>query len=127
MVAGYLLARNLGYFGGSASFNLANVAGQPVAQATTTLEADGLTVKRSSQVSTDTAGTGGLDRSRPRFAGQEGRHRHPRCGRSRPLKKVSVPSGIVGEPLAQAKSLLQAQGLQETVAYKPETMSPPAT
>src|ERR1700683_4393684 len=41
VVAGFFLARNLGYLGGSASFNLPNVTGQPVAQATTTLKNDG--------------------------------------------------------------------------------------
>ena len=120
VVAGYLLARNLGYFGGSASFNLANVTGQPVTQATTTLEADGLTVKRTSQVSTDTAGTVVSTNPAPHSLVKKGDTVTLDVAVPAPLKKVSVPSGIVGEPLAQAKSLLQAQGLQETVAYKPD-------
>src|SRR5665213_1624811 len=45
LVAGYFLARNLGYLGGSASFNLPSVTGQPVAQATSKLTQDGLVVK----------------------------------------------------------------------------------
>ena len=44
-----------------------------------------------------------------------------------PLKKVAVPSGLTGVPLSHAESLLQAQGLQYTVATSPTTVSPPAT
>ncbi|MDA8365741.1 MAG: Stk1 family PASTA domain-containing Ser/Thr kinase, partial [Actinomycetota bacterium] len=39
VVLGLLLARSLGYLGGSPSFNLANVVGKPVTQATATLQA----------------------------------------------------------------------------------------
>jgi eukaryotic-like serine/threonine-protein kinase len=118
LVAGYLLARNLGYFGGSASFNLANVTGQPVAQATTTLEADGLTVKRANQVSTDTAGTVVSTNPAPHSLVKKGDTVTLDVAIPAPLKRVAVPSGLIGVPVAHAESLLQAQGLQYTVAYK---------
>ena len=60
---GFFLARNLGYLGGSASFNLPSVTGQPVGQATAKLTQDGLVVKHTTEISTDTPGHGHLDQS----------------------------------------------------------------
>ena len=57
LIAGYLFARNLGYLGGSASFNLPSVVGQQAAVATATLRADGLNVNQVQQVSSDAPGT----------------------------------------------------------------------
>ena len=56
-VVGFLLARQLGYLGGSATVSVPDVVGQPVATATSTLQSDGFVVKDVSEVSTETPGT----------------------------------------------------------------------
>ena len=81
--AGFLLARNLGYLGGAASFNLPNVTGKPVAEATATLKNDGLDVTAETAGLQRRPGDGHLHRSRPQHPGQEGRHHHPEGGRAR--------------------------------------------
>ncbi len=124
LVAGYLLARNLGYFGGSPSFNLANVTGQPVAQATTTLVNDGLVVKRTNQVSSNTAGTVISTDPAPRSLVKKGDTVTLDVAVPAPINKVAVPSGLIGVPVAHAESVLQAQGLQYTVAYKADNSVP---
>jgi serine/threonine-protein kinase len=118
VVAGYFLARNLGYFGGSPSFNLANVTGQPVAQATTTLRNDGLVVKRNNQVSNDAAGTVISTDPAPKSLVKKGDTVTLNVAVPAPISKVAVPSGLVGVPVAHAESVLQGEGLQYTVAYK---------
>ena len=80
--AGFLLARNLGYLGGAASFNLPNVTGKPVAQATATLKNDGLNVTPKQEVSNDAPGTVISTDPAPERPGQEGRHRHLEGGRA---------------------------------------------
>jgi len=57
LLAGFFLLRNLGYLGGSASFNLPSVVGQQVAPATKKLVNDGLVVATHNQVSSDAKGT----------------------------------------------------------------------
>ena len=99
VVAGFFLARNLGYLGGDASFSLPNVTGQPVAAATANLEdgrADGTQITH--QVLDRHPGDSALDRSGREQPGEEGRHRHPQAWpQPAPVKQVAVPSGLVGE------------------------------
>ncbi len=112
LVAGYFLARNLGYLGGSASFNLRSVTGEPVAEATSKLTADGLVVKDTSQISSDTPGTV--------IATNPPANSMVKKGDTVTLtvataQKVSVPSGLIGTSQSTAESLLTAQGLNFTV------------
>ena len=74
LVAGYFLARNLGYLGGSASFNLPSVTGQPVGQATAKLTQDGLVVKHTAADLHRHPRHGHLDQSGRRHPGEEGGH-----------------------------------------------------
>ncbi|MGC8463276.1 MAG: Stk1 family PASTA domain-containing Ser/Thr kinase [Acidimicrobiales bacterium] len=56
-VVGVLLARQLGYLGGAKTFSLPAVVGEPVSQATSTLQGDGLVVQTQSQGSSRPTGT----------------------------------------------------------------------
>ena len=96
LVAGFFLARNLGYLGGAASFNLPNVTGQPVAQATTTLKNDGLVVKVSDQVSTDTPGTVISTDPAAKSLVKKGDTVTLNVAMPAPISKVTVPSGLIG-------------------------------
>jgi serine/threonine-protein kinase len=118
LVAGYLLARNLGYLGGAASFNLPNVTSQPVAQATTTLKNDGLAVKLTDQVSSDAVGTVISTDPPPNSLVKKGQTVTLAVAVPAPVTKVAVPSGLVGVSLASAEASLKGQGLQYAVAYK---------
>jgi serine/threonine-protein kinase len=112
LVAGYFLARNLGYLGGSASFNLPAVAGQPVAQATTKLTDDGLVVKTTTQISTDTPGTV-ISTNPP--ANSLVKKGNTVTLTVAAVQQVTVPSGITNTSLTNAQSLLTAAGLNSTV------------
>ncbi len=56
-VVGVLLARQLGYLGGAKTFSLPAVVGEPVSQASSTLQGDGLVVRTRSQGSSRPTGT----------------------------------------------------------------------
>ncbi len=114
LVAGFFLARNLGYLGGSASFNLPDVSGQTVAQATTTLKNDGLSVAVSSQVSTQPAGTVLSTDPPAKSLVKKGDTVTLKVAVVAPPVTVTVPSGLTGVSQATAESLLSAQGLQST-------------
>ena len=116
--AGFLLARNLGYLGGAASFSLPNVTGQPVAQATATLKNDGLTVTAEKQVSNDAPGTVISTDPVPKSLVKKGDNVTLKVAEPASITKVAVPAGLVGVTQQQAASLLQAQGLQSTVVPK---------
>ena len=118
VVAGFFLARNLGYLGGSASFNLPDVSGQPVAQATTTLKNDGLVVKVSNQVSTQPVGTVLSTNPAAKALVKKGDTVTLNVAVPAPIKNVTVPSGLTGVSQATAESLLSAQGLQYTTATR---------
>ena len=106
---GLLLARSLGYLGGSPSFALANVVGQPAAQATATLRSEGLDVVTTRVTSSQTPGT---------VLGQD-----PKASslvkkgdtvtlRVATAAQTTVPSGITSTNLSNAQQILQAAGLQ---------------
>jgi serine/threonine-protein kinase len=118
LVAGFLLARNLGYLGGNPSFNLKDVTGEPVAQATTTLKNDGLVVKVVDQVSTDAVGTVISTDPAPKSLVKKGDTVTLNVAEVAPVKKVSVPAGITNTSLAEAESILTGAGLQYAVVYK---------
>ena len=116
LVAGYLLARNLGYLGGSASFNLRSVTGEPVAEATSKLTADGLVVKNTAQVSSDTPGTVISTNPPPNSLVKKGDTVTLTVATA---EKVTVPPGITNTSLSNAESLLQSVGLGFTVTNVP--------
>ena len=118
LVAGFFLARNLGYLGGSASFALPDVTGQPVAQATTTLKNDGLAVKLSDQVSSQTAGTVLSTDPAAKSLVKKGDTVTLSVAVPAPIQNVTVPSGLTGVSQAAAESLLSAQGLQYTTTTR---------
>ncbi len=108
VVAGYFLARNLGYLGGTSSFNLESVTGEPVAQATSKLVADGLVVKRTDQVSTDAIGTVISTDPPPNSLVKKGDTVTLTVATA---QQVTVPSGITNTSLANAESILTDAGL----------------
>ena len=112
LVAGYFLARNLGYLGGSASFNLPSVTGQPVGQATSKLTQDGLVVKTTSQISTDSPGTVISTNPPANSLVKKGDTVTLTVAAA---QQVTVPQGIVNASQGTAESLLQAAGLSSTV------------
>ena len=108
VVAGYFLARNLGYLGGSSSFNLESVTGEPVAVATSKLTADGLVVKRTNQVSTDAVGTVISTDPPPNSLVKKGDTVTLTVAAA---QQVTVPSGITNTSLTNAESILTDAGL----------------
>ncbi len=120
LVAGYFLARNLGYLGGSASFNLPSVTGQPVGQATAKLTQDGLVVKNTVEISTDTPGT--VISSDP-AGGTLVKKGDTVTLTVAAVEKVTVPSGITNTSLANAQSRLAAAGLTSTVTNVPNNVA----
>ncbi len=121
VVAGYFLGRNLGYFGGSSSFNLRSVVGEPVAEATTKLKGDGLVVDTSNQVSNDAAGTVISTAPTPGSLVKKGQTVTLSVAVPAPVTKVGVPAGLVGATQSQAESILQGKGLNSTVVYRTST------
>ena len=120
LVAGYFLARNLGYLGGSASFNLPSVTGQPVGQATAKLTQDGLVVKHTAEISNDTPGT--VISSDP-AGGTLVKKGDTVTLTVAAVEKVTVPSGITNTTLANAQSRLAAAGLTSTVTNVPNNVA----
>jgi eukaryotic-like serine/threonine-protein kinase len=112
LVAGYFLARNLGYLGGASSFNLPSVTGQQVAPATTKLTSDGLVVKTTNQVSTDAPGTVISTNPPPNSLVKKGDTVTLTVAT---VPKVTVPSGITNTSLANAEASLRSAGLAFTV------------
>jgi beta-lactam-binding protein with PASTA domain/tRNA A-37 threonylcarbamoyl transferase component Bud32 len=121
VVAGYFLARNLGYIGGSASFNLESVTGEPVAQATSKLVADGLVVKRTNQVSTDAAGTVISTDPPPNSLVKKGDTVTLKVAAAAPVPQVTVPPNLVQNTLANAESILRNANLTWTISYEPNS------
>jgi serine/threonine-protein kinase len=121
-LAGYLLARNLGYLGGSPSFNLPSVTGQPVDQATATLRGDGLVVKTSNEVSGQTPGLVLSTDPAGNSLVKKGDTVTLKVAVPAPVQQIPVPSGITNTTLGNAESILQGAGLQYTVVYKTSTV-----
>jgi serine/threonine-protein kinase len=112
LVAGFFLGRNLGYFGGAASFNLPSVTGQQVAPATAKLTGEGLVVKTTNQVSSQPKGTV--------LATNPPANSLVKKGDTVTLQvavvpKVTVPPGITNTTLTVAEANLRAAGLAFSV------------
>jgi beta-lactam-binding protein with PASTA domain/tRNA A-37 threonylcarbamoyl transferase component Bud32 len=118
VVAGFFLLRNLGYLGGSASFNLRPVVGETVAEATTKLTADGLVVQRQDQQSSDTPGTVLSTDPPPNSLVKKGDTVTLKVAVAPPVQRVAVPSDLTGISSASAQSILQGQGLTATIVSK---------
>ena len=121
-LAGFLLARNLGYLGGSPSFNMPSVNGQPVDQATATLKGDGLVVKTSNQVSSQTPGLVLSTDPTGNSLVKKGDTVTLKVAVPAPIQQIPVPSGITNTSLGNAESILQGAGLQYTVVNKTSTV-----
>jgi len=122
--AGYLLARNLGYLGGAASFNLPNVTGKPVALATATLKNDGLKVDTQDQHSNATPGTVLSTDPAPASLVKPGDTITLKVAEPAQITKVPVPSGLTGVTVSAAQASLQGVGLTSTVQYKSSSTIP---
>ncbi|MGA8724670.1 MAG: Stk1 family PASTA domain-containing Ser/Thr kinase [Acidimicrobiales bacterium] len=118
LLAGFFLARNLGYLGGNAAFNLPNVVGQPAAQATTTLQSDGLVVHKQNLASNKTVGTVVSTAPAANALVSKGDTVTLKVAVPFPVQQIPVPQGITNTSLSTAESLLQSAGLQYQVVYK---------
>ncbi len=119
-VVGFFLARQLGYLGGTSSFALPNnLVGQPVAQATRTLTADGLTVSTTNRT-TSSATPGTVVATNP--AGgtlvKKGDTVDLTVAATPPVAKTTVPRGITGTDQSTAEAVLAQAGLHPTVKYQ---------
>ena len=117
-IAGVLLARSLGFLGGAPSFTLPSVLGQPVAQATSTLAADGLNVRQVQQISQQTPGTVLTTDPSPGALVKKGDTITLNVATAAPPQQVTVPEGLVNSTLGTAESLLQNAGLTATVTNR---------
>jgi serine/threonine-protein kinase len=121
LVAGYFLGRNLGYFGGDASFNLPNVLGQQAQVATATLKGDGLAVTQVQQVSNDAPGTVIASDPVPDTLVKKGDTVTIKVAEVAPPIEVTVPEGLINTTQGNATSILQSAGLQAAVVSHTST------
>ncbi len=122
--AGILLARNLGYLGGSASFNLPSVVGQQQAVATATLSGDGLQVVSVKQVSSDAPGTVISTNPAGGSLVKKGDTVTMKVAKVAPPQQVTVPDGLTNTTQSNAEAILQSAGLQSTVVHRTSTAQP---
>jgi eukaryotic-like serine/threonine-protein kinase len=127
LLAGYFLGRSLGYFGGTSSFNLPSVVGQPVAQATSTLRNDGLVVNTSNQVSNNTPGSVISTDPAPNALVKKGDTVTLKVAVPAPIPQVTIPSSIINTTLTNARSILQGAGFSSSVVYRPSPTVPNGT
>ncbi len=120
-LAGFFLGRNLGYFGGSASFNVPNVIGQDAQVATATLRADGLNVNQVQQVSSKPLNSVISTDPAPDTLVKKGDSVTLKVAIVAPPVQVNVPDGITNTTQANAVAILQSAGLQSTVVYRTST------
>ena len=120
-VAGYFLGRNLGYFGGNASFNLPNVTGQPAPVASATLRADGLNVNQVQQVSSAAPGTVISTNPAANSLVKKGDTVVLQVAIVAPVQQVTVPDGLVNTTQANATAILQSAGLTAITTPKPSS------
>jgi serine/threonine-protein kinase len=118
VVAGYFLGRNLGYFGGSSSFNLQSVVGKPVAEATAELKNDGLNTSIVNQISTDAPGTVISTDPSPGALVKKGDTITLHKAVAAPVAKVQVPAGITNTSVSEAEATLRGVGLTYTVVNR---------
>lgn len=121
LLAGFFLGRNLGYFGGSTSFNLPNVVNEQAQVATATLQGDGLNVKQVQQVSSRPLGTVISTNPPPQTLVKKGDTITIKVAAVAPTVQVTVPDGLTNTTQTNAEAILQSAGLQSTVVYKTST------
>jgi len=121
LVAGYFLGRNLGYFGGDASFNLPNVVGQQAQVASATLKGDGLNVTEVQQVSNNTPGTVISSDPAADSLVKKGDTVTLKVAEVAPPIEVTVPDGLTNTTQANATSILQSAGLQSASVFHTST------
>jgi len=119
--AGVLLARNLGYLGGSPSFTLPSVVGQQQAVATATLKGDGLQVNTTKQVSSDAPGTVISTNPAAGALVKKGDTVTMKVAELAPPQQVTVPDGLTNTTKTNAEGILQSAGLQSAVVYRTST------
>lgn len=115
-LVGVLLARQLGYLGGAKTFSLPAVVGEPVSQASSTLQGDGLVVKTRSQSSSRATGTvlasnpkrGSLVKKGDTVTLTVAKKTAP------PVAQVTVPP-VTNTTETNAEGLLKSSGLKYTV------------
>jgi beta-lactam-binding protein with PASTA domain/tRNA A-37 threonylcarbamoyl transferase component Bud32 len=115
-VVGVLLARQLGYLGGAKTFSLPAVVGEPVSQARSTLQGDGLVVRTRSQGSSSPTGTvlatsptsGTLVKKGATVTLTVAKRTAP------PVAQVTVPP-VTNTTETNAEGLLSSSGLKYTV------------
>ncbi len=120
-LAGFVLGRNLGYFGGGASFSLPNVVGQQASVAKATLQGDGLTVTQVQQVSNDSPGTVISTDPAPSSLVKKGDTVTIKVAEAPPPIEVTIPEGLTNTTQTNAASILQSAGLQSVVVYRTST------
>ena len=120
-VAGFFLGRNLGYFGGDASFNLPSVVGQQAPVATATLKADGLNVTQTQQVSNLALGSVISTNPAPNALVKKGDTVTLRVAVKAPPTEVTVPEGLTNTTQGTATSILESAGLQVSVVNQTST------
>jgi beta-lactam-binding protein with PASTA domain/tRNA A-37 threonylcarbamoyl transferase component Bud32 len=118
LVAGYFLGRNLGYFGGSSSFNLESVVGKPVAQATVQLKNDGLDITTTQQISNDAPGTVLSTDPSPGTLVKKGDTIDLHVAEKAPVAKTQVPGGLINSTQTEAEATLRQAGLAYTVVNR---------
>ncbi len=119
-IVGVLLARQLGYLGGSSSFNLPNVVGKTQAEATATLRGDGLTVSTNPQATTQYA-AGTVLKTDPSAGAlvKNGNNVTLTVAAAPAVAKTTVPAGITNTDVNTAEGILTQAGLQFTVKNTP--------
>ncbi len=117
-VAAFFLLRNLGYLGGSPSFNLPDVVGQQQAVATATLKADGLDVAVVRQVSASPPGQVLSTNPAPQALVKKGDTVTLQVATPAPVQQVTIPDGLTNTTVGNAEAILQSAGLQSTVVYR---------
>jgi eukaryotic-like serine/threonine-protein kinase len=123
-LVGFILARQLGYLGGSSSFSMPAVVGLQVGPATTKLESDGLKVKDTSQQTADYA-VGTVLNSNPAkdTLVKKGDTVTLTVAAAPVVPKTTVPDGITNVPVGTAESVLASHGLQATTKYETNSAS----
>jgi serine/threonine-protein kinase len=121
-LVGFFLARQLGYLGGSSSFSLPGVVGQPVGQATATLTSDGLKVKNTSQPTADYA-VGTVLNTDPAKGTlvKKGDTVTLTVATAPVVPKTTVPAGILNTAVGNAESILTQAGLVSATKYQTGT------
>ncbi len=110
----YFVLQNLGYIGASDKLTMPTVRGQPVAAATSTLEADGLVVTSKARQPSTTVGSTDVISTRPKAGSRAHKGEHVALVVSTgAVPKVTVPT-VKGKTYSRATATLSRKGLHPT-------------